>query len=70
MLDGAYMRHVADAGAHQHNNYLFSHIKYMDQKKLKKKIQDIIEEVDYPTGKKSYKGMKKGFTRKYTGFRK
>jgi len=42
----------------------------MDQKNLKKKIQDIIEEVDYPAGKKRYKGMKKGFTRKYTGFRK
>lgn len=35
----------------------------MDDKKLKKKIQDIMEEVEYPSGKKRYKGMKKGFSR-------
>lgn len=37
---------------------------------VKKKIEDIAYEVGYSTGKKKYKGYKKGFTRKYTGYKK
>ncbi len=38
----------------------------------KKKLEDIADEIDFPTGgsKKKYKGYKKGFTRKYTAYKK
>jgi len=36
----------------------------------KKKIEDIAYEVEYSGKKKKYKGYKKGFTRKYTGYKK
>ena len=37
----------------------------------KKKIEEIAYDIDTEgSGKKKYKGYKKGFTRKYTGFKK
>ena len=36
----------------------------------KKKIEEIAYEIEFGTGKKRYKGYKKGFTRKYTGYKK
>ena len=36
----------------------------------KKKIEDIAYDVEYTGKKKKYKGYKKGFTRKYTGYKK
>ncbi len=36
----------------------------------RKKIEDIAYEVEYSGKKKKYKGYKKGFTRKYTGYKK
>lgn len=36
----------------------------------KKKIEDIVYDVEYSGKKKKYKGYKRGFTRKYTGYRK
>lgn len=38
--------------------------------KTKKRIEELIEEIEYPSGKKKYKGYKKGFTRKYTKYSK
>jgi hypothetical protein len=42
----------------------------MEEKDLKKKIEEIEKEVDLPGQKKRYKGYKRGFTRKYTKFSK
>ena len=36
----------------------------------KKKLEKIAYELEYPTGKKKYKGYKRGFTRRYTGYKK
>ena len=36
----------------------------------KKKIEEIAYELEFGTGKKKYKGYKKGFTRKYTKYAK
>ncbi len=36
----------------------------------KKKIDEIAYEVEYIGKKKKYKGYKRGFTRRYTGYKK
>lgn len=37
---------------------------------IKKKIEEIAYEVEFTGKKKKYKGYKRGFTRKYTGYKR
>lgn len=37
---------------------------------IKKKFEEIAYEIEYPAQKKKYKSYKKGFTRRYTRFKK
>lgn len=41
----------------------------MKQKDIKKKIEEMEEQIELPTQKKRYKSYKKGFTRKYTKYK-